>query len=42
VPRHGGCTHEFDAWHDQNAKRVFGWLKGDTFTCEILENGVGH
>ena len=42
VPRHGGCTHEFDAWHDQNAKRVFGWLKGDAFTCEILENGVGH
>ncbi len=42
VPRHGGCTHEFDAWHDQNAKRVFGWLKGDTFICEILENGVGH
>lgn len=42
VPRHGGCTHEFDAWHDQNAKRVFGWLKGGTFTCEILENGVGH
>lgn len=42
IPRHGGCTHEFDAWHDQNAKRVFGWLKGDTFTCEILENGVGH
>lgn len=42
VPRHGGCTHEFDAWHDQNAKRIFGWLKGDTFICEILENGVGH
>jgi putative CRISPR-associated protein (TIGR02619 family) len=42
VQRHGGCTHEFDAWHDQNAKRVFGWLKGDTFICEILENGVGH
>lgn len=42
IPRHGGCTHEFDAWHDQNAKRVFGWLKGDTFICEILENGVGH
>lgn len=42
IPHYGGCTHEFDAWHDQNAKRVFGWLKGDTFTCEILENGIGH
>lgn len=42
IPRHGGCTHEFDAWHDQNAKRVFGWLKDGIFTCEILENGVGH
>lgn len=42
VPRHGGCTHEFDAWHDQNAKRVFGRLEGGKFTCEVLENGVGH
>lgn len=42
VLRHGDCTHEFDAWHDQNAKRVFGWLKGGIFTCEVLENGVGH
>lgn len=42
VPRHGGCTHEFDAWHDQNAKRVFGWLKGDIFICQVLENGIGH
>ncbi|OQX15244.1 MAG: hypothetical protein BWK73_07390 [Thiothrix lacustris] len=42
ISHHGGCTHEFAAWHDQSAKRVFGCLKGDTFTCEILENGLGH
>lgn len=42
IPHHGGCTHEFDAWHDQNAKRVFGRLQGDMFTCEVLAGGLGH
>ncbi|TXH72150.1 MAG: putative CRISPR-associated protein [Thiothrix sp.] len=39
---HQGSTHEFDAWHDQNAKRVFGKLEGNAFTCERLDNGIGH
>jgi putative CRISPR-associated protein (TIGR02619 family) len=40
--KYKGSTHEFDAWHDQKAMRVFGRLDGNTFICDRLDDGLGH
>ncbi len=40
--KYKGSTHEFDAWHDQKAMRVFGNLDENTFTCARLDDGLGH
>lgn len=43
-PLQGGgienCTHEFDAWHDQDAKRMYGRLESGVFTIERLDNAL--
>ncbi|HRJ53619.1 MAG TPA: putative CRISPR-associated protein [Candidatus Thiothrix moscowensis] len=37
-----GSTHEFDAWHDQNAKRVFCHYEGNILHLDRLDEGIGH
>jgi putative CRISPR-associated protein (TIGR02619 family) len=35
-------THEFDAWSDQDAKRVFFHYEGKVAVLDALEKGLGH
>jgi hypothetical protein len=35
-----GSTHEFDAWHDQDAKRCFGHFEGKIFVIDRLDRGL--
>lgn len=39
-PRWSGATSEIDAWHDQDAKRVFGRLDSGVFTAIALDKGL--
>lgn len=34
------ATHEFDAWSDKSAQRVFGYFEADTFILNSLDTGL--
>ena len=38
--RHGDCTYECDAWHDQDAKRLFGHYEGERFVLDKMDKGL--
>ena len=35
-------THEMDAWHDKDAKRIFGHFEHDQFVLDTLGKGLHH
>lgn len=39
-PKHGGSTHEMDAWHDGDARRIFGHYEGERFKLDQLDTAL--